>query len=198
MRALSLAILFATLASCSTTTPVDPAPVAATAEELPEMPQPTPEHDAIVATAGRWVGTLTSFEAGPDPITAEAVEIRTPVGGFWIHSVLRMDFMGMPFHGEESIGFDPTTGTYQGSWIDSSNSYRALTTGERQADGQTIRWRWVAPDWQTGEMVDHWRDERFDDDTYRSTFYRRGPDGPPVRIMIVEMRRDPAAPAGSL
>jgi hypothetical protein len=193
MRTLTLALLLTGLTACSVPTSV---PTVAAAEgDMPAMPEPTAEHASILATAGHWTGTLTSYEAGDEPYTAEAVEERTPIGGFWIRTVLRLDFMGMPLHGEECIGYDPATGTFQGSWIDNTSSYRALTTGERQADGKTIRWSWVAPDWQTGEMVDHWRDETFEADAYTSTFYRRDAEGRAVRIMVVEMRR--TAPGGA-
>ncbi|MGA0059310.1 MAG: DUF1579 family protein [Planctomycetota bacterium] len=192
MRDLLLAALLAVIPACST--PAEPPSV--TDAEMPPMPQPTAEHASILATAGHWTGTLTSFEAGDQPYTAEAVEERTPIGGFWLRSVLHLDFMGMPFHGEECIGFDPATGRFQGSWVDNTSSYRALTTGEQQPDGKTIRWRWMAPDWQTGELVDHWRDETFEGDAYTSTFYRRTADGQEIRIMVFEMRRQPPGASG--
>ncbi|MGA0870422.1 MAG: hypothetical protein ACO3UM_15935, partial [Planctomycetota bacterium] len=92
MRDLLLAALLAVIPACST--PAEPSSV--TDAEMPPMPQPTAEHASILATAGHWTGTLTSFEAGDQPYTAEAVEERTPIGGFWLRSVLLLDFMGMP------------------------------------------------------------------------------------------------------
>ena len=104
---------------------------------------PGKEHEAIVAGAGKWEGTLTMFgdqEMPPIPVqqTVEAI------GPFWTQTRFTGDFMGMPYVGTGCVGYDPSTKKYVGTWIDNTWSAFGLMEGERGADGKLVM-RWTAP-----------------------------------------------------
>jgi hypothetical protein len=167
-----------------------PAPVAQ------EMPQPNEMHKAIVATAGEWEGTLTSWMApGVPPMTVPAQESITAIGGFWIQSRFTCDFMGMPYLGTGCVGYDTTKNKFVGTWIDNMSSYLAIMEGEHDpATGKGVM-RYMAPDPMSGNLVPH-RIESVDTaDARTSTFYMG--EGAGTKTMVIEMKRKGAAPAAT-
>ena len=86
-----------------------------------EFPQPTGEHDNLRAREGTWK-VHSSFYMDPNPETppmvVEAKETVEAFGPFWIRSVYESEFMGMPFRGTATLGYDPEKGEYVSTWID--------------------------------------------------------------------------------
>ena len=86
-----------------------------------EFPQPTSEHQQLREHAGVWK-VHSSFYMDPNPETppmeVEAKETIEMFGDFWTCSVYESDFMGQPFRGQSTLGFDPEKGEYVSTWID--------------------------------------------------------------------------------
>lgn len=86
-----------------------------------EFPKPTAEHGKLREHAGVWK-VQSSFYMDPDPSTppmvVEAQETIEMFGDFWTCSVYESDFMGQPFRGQATLGYDPEKKEYVSTWID--------------------------------------------------------------------------------
>lgn len=90
-------------------------------EEM-EFPKPTAEHNKLREVAGVWK-VQSTFYMDPNPATppmvTEAKETVETFGDFWIRCVYESDFMGQPFKGQATLGYDPEKKQYVSTWIDS-------------------------------------------------------------------------------
>lgn len=90
-------------------------------EEM-QFPQPTAEHNKIKELAGVWK-VQSTFYMDPNPETppmeSEAKETVENFGNFWIRGVYESNFMGMPFQGQSTLGYDSEKKEYVSTWIDS-------------------------------------------------------------------------------
>jgi hypothetical protein len=161
------------------------------------MPTPTAEHQKLMAGAGEWTGTITMFdmpgmEAKPSPAT----ETVTAIGGFWLLSDFKCDFMGMPYHGSGHVGYDAEKKKYVGTWVDSMSSYLSLMEGQYDEAKKAVVMRWKAPD-MTGQIVPHREELVENGDTRTMTFYAGEGEG--KKTMTIEMKRKgkAAVPAGA-
>lgn len=101
-------------------------------EETPEFPQPQEEHQWLQQLAGDWESEVQMFIPGQDPVTSRGTEHVRKVGGFWIQAENHGDFMGEPFLGLLTLGYDADKQQYVGTWVDSMNDY--LWTYEGRLD----------------------------------------------------------------
>lgn len=194
MRSHPFPCLLLALAACATSPEQTPQPATETASEplpaeMPAMPEPSPEHARVLEGVGRWTGTLTSWEAGPEPVTVEAAQVVEAIGGFWTTCTMECEFMGTPYKGNGNVGYDPERDVFVGTWVDNMSSAFASMEGQYLEDDETLRMRWQAPDWMTGELVDHWSDSVQTANEQRSTFYRGDEDGEHQKVMEIVMQR---------
>ncbi len=100
---------------------VKPAPDAL--KEAPPLPKPLKEHEWLGRLVGKWHATLEMFkEPGRPPEKSEGSETVRTVGGFWIVSEYTGTFMEQPFRGLLTLGYDPGSKSYVGTWIGSMES----------------------------------------------------------------------------
>lgn len=89
-------------------------------EEM-EFPQPTAEHNKMRELAGVWK-VHSSFYMDPNPeappMEVEATETVEMFGPFWLRSDYESEFMGQPFRGHCTLGYDPEKKEYVSTWID--------------------------------------------------------------------------------
>ncbi len=167
------------VAACSTTEDV-------VQIDMETMTAPTDHHARVLSAVGQWEGSLESFGPGlgEDPIPAR--QTVQAVGPFWTQTRFECDLMGMSYVGEGTLGYDPLTRTYRGTWADSWSSYLAVMEGEWDADREVLVMRWDAPD-MNGVMNAHRYELAQTDTTYVSTFYM-GP-GEGEKSMVISMKR---------
>jgi Protein of unknown function (DUF1579) len=93
------------------------------AQELPEVPPPTKEHEWLQQFIGEWENETEIFmEPGKPPMKVKGTEIVRSLGGFWIVSNGKSEMMGKPFTSVLTLGFDPQAKKYIGTWVDSMSS----------------------------------------------------------------------------
>ena len=89
--------------------------------EQMEFPQPTAEHTKLEEHAGTWkVHSTFYMDPNPEvpPMEVEAKETIQMFGEFWTQSVYESDFMGQPFQGQSTLGYDPENKEFVSTWID--------------------------------------------------------------------------------
>jgi hypothetical protein len=153
--------------------------IAADSVEMPEMPAPQKEHQWLQKFVGDWITKSEISMPGQDPMTVEGTETVKSLGGFWIVSDLKCDFGGQQMHGIMTVGYDPKTKQYVGSWIDSMTDHFWKYEGELDASGKKLTLNSEGPCPMKGGQLTKMRDvvEFQDDDTRTLTSYAQGDDG---------------------
>lgn len=105
----------------------------------PAMPQPTKEHEWLKQFAGEWdVETEAFMEPGQPPMKMKGTESARMLGGFWIVGENKGEFMGAPFTGIMTFGYDPEKKKYIGTWVDSNTSTLWQYLGTANASGKIL------------------------------------------------------------
>ncbi len=92
------------------------------AQEMPQMPKPAKEHEVLKQFAGEWETSTTINMPGMPPMNTSGTESARMIGGFWVVGEHKGDFMGTPFTGIMTLGYDAKKQKYVGTWIDSSQN----------------------------------------------------------------------------
>lgn len=114
-----------------------PQPPAAAPQAMPPMPKPGPEHDILKNDVGTWDANVEMWMApGAPPAVSKGEETNTMgLGGFWLITDFKGDFMGTPFQGHGTAGYDPIKKKYVSTWIDCMGP--SLNVGESTYDAAT-------------------------------------------------------------
>jgi hypothetical protein len=91
---------------------------------MPPLPKPGPEHELLKAEEGVWDATVEAFMApGAPPSISKGTETNTlGMGGLWLVTEFKSEFMNMPFQGHGVMGWDPAKKKYVGTWVDSMST----------------------------------------------------------------------------
>lgn len=113
---------------------------------MPEMPEPSTQHDWLKQLEGEWVteGEIMMVP-GQAPMTSTGTESVRLVGGFWAISEYKTEFQGEPFTGILTLGYNVEKGKYIGTWIDSMTDYLWTYEGEVDESGKKLTLRSEAP-----------------------------------------------------
>ena len=95
---------------------------------------PLKEHEWLQQFVGEWEST-SEMVAGPDqpPQQGTSTESVRAIGGYWIVAETHGNFMDTQVTGIMTLGYDTLKRQYIGTWIDSTNSYCWLYTGQLDA-----------------------------------------------------------------
>lgn len=90
------------------------------AEDMPEMPQPTQEHAWLQQFVGEWESESEMYmDPAQPPVKSTGTETVRSLGGFWTVSEIQSTMMDKPFTGNMTLGYDPESQKYVGTWVDS-------------------------------------------------------------------------------
>ncbi|MDA8593137.1 DUF1579 domain-containing protein [Planctomycetota bacterium] len=154
-----------------------------------QMPQPTEEHERMLAGAGLWKGVMKATYPGMPPMSSAVTETVEALGPFHTLTDFRAEFMGVPYHGHGIMGFDEAKGEAFGTWSDNMSPHTSFMRGTVKSEGDTttIEMRYEAPT-PMGEMVPHRNVGVHTGDTYKMTFYM-GEGDEEVQTMTLDLKR---------
>lgn len=150
----------------------------------PETPQK--QHEWLTRLAGEW----TYESLGPDK--CGGAETVRSIGGLWI---VGESTGKMPDGGEArmfiTLGFDPVTNRYIGTWIGSMATKLWIYDGELDAAGKVLTLSAVGPDWTDPAKSVNYHDiiEILDEDRRLLRSEMEQPDGTWKEFMRMEYRR---------
>lgn len=155
-----------------------------------EMPKPGPEHAILLSDVGTWDATAEAWMApnAPPSISKGVSEIRL-LGGFWLLEDFKSEFMGQPFEGRGTTGYDADKKKYVGTWVDSMSP--GLNTSESTWDAKTKTMSGYnegpGPDGKPTKTrgVTQWQDA----DTKVFSMYAPMPDGKDSLMMRITYKR---------
>lgn len=157
-----------------------------------EKPQPTEQHKHMLMSVGEWEGTLTMFMPGMPAEPVPAHETVTPVGEFWIQSRFTCDFMGEPYLGTGTHGYDPMKKKFISTWADSMSSYMSIMEGDIDPKTKARVMHWNAPG-MTGAMEKQRSETVETANSYTMTFFHG--EGAGTKSMVIEMKRKGSKPS---
>ena len=153
-----------------------------------EFPKPQKEHDFLKRFEGTWETSIT-FRMSPDQewTTSKGTETSRMIGGFWLVSESKGEFMGMPFQGLGTTGYDPYKKKYVSTWVD--NFGPCLSVGEGTVSGDVMTGTVNGTD-ETGKpMTMKMKQEFKDKDTVVWSMTSVGKDGKEFESMKGESKR---------
>lgn len=107
---------------------------------MPEMPQPTSQHEWLRKFTGSWsVESKVWMEPGKDPMVCTGSEEAEMLGGFWVVGRGSGGTAEMPMEWLISFGYDPQKEAYVGRWIDSMTSQAWDYTGSLDDSGKVLK-----------------------------------------------------------
>ncbi|MBL8901190.1 MAG: DUF1579 domain-containing protein [Planctomycetes bacterium] len=152
-----------------------------------DVPEATAEHKMLLKAVGEWEGKIVAEMPGAPAQDFPATETITAVGEFWVQSKFACNFMGMPFAGAGTTGYDVAKKKYVGTWIDSMTTELAVMEGTYDAEKKALVMSWEAPEMGTGERVPHRMETVHGADSYVSKMFV-GKDGG-QKTMEIHMKR---------
>lgn len=155
-----------------------------------EAGTPGKMHEWIAKSAGTWDCTIKMMMPG-QPVQESKGTMMTKMvfDGRYAHSMFKGTFMGMPFEGAATMGYNKAAGKFEGTWMDSMSTMTMFTTGTLDDAGKVLT--------MTGQMVDPttknvikqkivttWKnDNQFVDEMYHET------DGKEMKVMEITYNR---------
>ena len=99
---------------------------------------PGPEHQKLARMAGDWTFTNKTWMDPSAPPTegSGTMHAEMILGGRYVHSVWKGNFMGMPFEGHGTDGYDNVTKKHVSFWVDNMSTGVMQMTGTCEQDGK--------------------------------------------------------------
>jgi hypothetical protein len=162
------------------------------AQEMPPLPKPGPEHQLFQKDAGTWDATIEMFMApGTDPMVSKGVETdRVGCGGLCLITDFEGEMMpGMTFEGHGTTVWDPAKKKYVGTWTDSMSTGMALGESSYDEAAGTLSGWMEGPDMTGNVMKSRSLVEYQGADTRVFSMFATGPDGQEVLGMKITYAR---------
>ncbi|HVT61336.1 MAG TPA: DUF1579 domain-containing protein [Thermoanaerobaculia bacterium] len=162
------------------------APSAADMEMMMKLAAPGEHHKDLDRLAGKWATSGKSWMApGQPPVEMNgSMEASWTLGGRFLQSVHKGNFMGQPFEGHGLDGYDNVTHKYVGSWVDNMGTGLMAFEGSCDNPCKVLT--------TTGDFVDPMSRQKLtmrnvitfvDANTYHQDMYVAGPDGKEFKMM---------------
>lgn len=153
---------------------------------------PNENHAYFQKFIGTWeIDSKSWMQPGVEPehnkITAE---IKTILGGRFMHAVFMGTMMGQPFEGLQIVGYDNLQNKYITFWIDNAGTAFYLTSGTMDESGKVLTETGVWPDPITGGSTKvRAVTTGLDEDNFIYEMYMTGPDGQEFKVLENNAKR---------
>ncbi|MBL8755962.1 MAG: DUF1579 domain-containing protein [Planctomycetes bacterium] len=156
-----------------------------------EPAKPGPEHQKLAATAGTWTAALETMGQDGKPMTVKGTQVtKVACGGLWLVEDFTVpDFMGAPFHGHGTTGYDTAKGKYVGTWIDSMSTSVMVTEGSYDKSGKVLTMTGTGPGMDGKPVLMRMVTTEKDANTRVFEMLMPGPDGKEMKTMTITYTR---------
>ena len=170
-------------------------------EMTPEMMEtwqkysmPGEAHQAFTDMAGHWTHAVTMWMApGAPPMESTATsDAEVEMDGRWLEEEFSGNMMGMPFHGENLLGYDNFREEYVSLWRDNLSTAAMITRGTYDPATKTLTMTGTVDDFMSGTRDVTVRQVITHPDATHSTMemYMPGPDGNEFLTMRIESTKE--------
>ena len=160
-----------------------------------EPPKPTPpqkEHEWLQQFVGEWeTESEASMGPGQPAMKCKGTISARSLGGFWVVSELKSDMMGTPMTAIQTVGYDPQTKKYVGSWVDSIFNYMWKYQGTVDETGKILTLEAEGPNFMAAGKMTKFRDvyEFKTPDHVVLSYGMQGEDGKWITFMTGNSRK---------
>lgn len=148
--------------------------------------QPDQMHAWLQSHVGTWDAKIESEMMGEATGTWE---VKAGPGGLWLVSEFKSEMMGMPFHGMEFMGYDPSDATFHSYWVDSTSATCSPLAGKYDEAKKTMTLRGTIPGMDgTASEATHITTYP-DADHMKFDMHGKGPDGSDMKFMTIHYTR---------
>jgi hypothetical protein len=192
--ALSLSVLVAGvgLARAGEDKPKGPAMDRAAMDAMMKAMAPGENHKPLGRYVGDWTFTNQMWMDPSQPPMKSSGTMHSDwiMGGRYIQSVFKGDFMGMPFEGRSTDGYDNVTKQYVSSWIDNMGTGIMNSTGSCTDGGKVCTMMSEMVDPMSGQkmsirQVTTWSDS----DHFKLEMFGTDPSGHEAKSMEMDATR---------
>ena len=160
-----------------------------TEHAAPPMPQPTAEHQSLKEFAGKWNVECSFFmDPSAPPMKTNATETVEMVGEFWTVSKYEANFMGAPFVGRSTMGYEPHAKRWVSTWVDCMAPVLFHFTGTKQGDTITMTGKAMSCTTNT-ELMHRTTWKRITKNEHVFEMFQTLPDGKEMKMMSSIYRR---------
>jgi len=189
--ALTVALLLVCISVIADETKKKPEMDPAMMEAMMKASMPGPAHKALDGMVGTWDTKVTSWMVpGADPISGTGwSENKWILGGRFVESTFKGDFMGMPFEGRGLTGYDNVKKQYFGTWVDNMGTGMMTSVGTG-GSGNTMTFDGTYADPMTGkDTTCKEKITMVDADHHNMEMWMPGPDGKLYKAMEIAYTR---------
>lgn len=144
---------------------------------MAKLATPDEHHEELGKMVGQWKAHASFImdPAAPPEQSEGTMDVEWVLGGRYIKSTFKTDFMGQPFEGLAYSGYDIAHGNYVGIWMDTMSTKITYTEGNHDESGALVMHGIATTPMGDNPMkiVTSW----IDADTVQDKFYDKMPDG---------------------
>lgn len=118
-----------------------------------EYMTPGPVHERMAANAGEWKAVIKMWQyPGAEPTVSEGItSIEMILGGRYLKSVHKAEFMGMEMNGMSIEGYDNSTKEFTSVWYDNFGTGTMIGKGTWDEANQSINYKGMVVNPMTGK-----------------------------------------------
>lgn len=162
------------------------------AQELPPQPKPQKEHEWLYKFVGEWESEAEG-PAGPGqpPTKCKGTISARKLGGYWVVSDLKTELSGVQIVAVQTVGYDPQSKKFVGTWVDSMLNYLWKYQGSLDESGKILTLEAEGPNFMVEGKTAKFRDvyEFKTPDHFVQSSQMQGDDGKWVTFMTGNSRR---------
>lgn len=154
--------------------------------------EPQKEHEWLLQLVGDWTFEVEGEEPGKEPMKASGTETVRSLGDLWVVGEGEGDMPdGTPGTTQLTLGYDPSTQRFVGTWIGSMMTHMWVYDGELDDSGRVLVLDSEGPSMSGGPAKAKYQDviEIEDDDTRLLRSRVLGDDGDWHEFMTARYRR---------
>jgi len=140
---------------------------------------PNENHKALEALAGEWDAKM-SFTMAPGAPPTEGtgtMKAMMILGGRQLHQSFKGTFMGMPFEGAGTTGYNNVTKQVEATWSDNMGTATMFSVGTMDASKKSFTVTGSYDDPMQGKVTMRQVTTILDKDHYKMEFFNKGSDG---------------------
>jgi hypothetical protein len=153
---------------------------------------PGDAHQKLQPLVGSWTytGKMWMDPAKPATDMKGTAERKWILGNRFVEEHFTGEFLGMPFHGIGTTGYDNTKKQYVSTWIDNASTSVMLSTGTADASGKVYTFTHEDLDPTTNQLCKGREEIKIvSDGRHELHMFKTGPEGKEVKVMEIVLTR---------
>src|SRR5688572_15501161 len=151
-----------------------------------------PAHKVLEPHVGKWSFEMKFYQ--PDGTPAETSkgtsEAKWIMGGRFVEETISGTFMGEPFNGRGTTGYDNIKKKYVSTFVDNMSSGIFHSEGTYDTATKTFQYAGESPDVMAGKFVkSRWTEKWTDNDHFMAQGFKTGADGKEFKEMEIAYSR---------